>query len=75
MELILGHLYEVWGLHPKDDSKRLLPATGADTSGAIGDDWIIDNASEILGYIIQNDGGILRVSKQCRQRCGKPVMP
>ena len=47
----------------------------ADISGAIGDDWNIDDASEMLGYTIQNDGGILKGFKQWRQRCGKPSMP
>ena len=57
MELILCYLQKRWGLHAKPDSKCVLTAKGADEDTCVGHHWHEEDASMVLGWFVQSDGG------------------
>ena len=57
MEILLAHLRDVWGLHVKADSKRILTVKGAGDDILVGTHWIAEDVSDVLGWPIQADGG------------------
>jgi len=57
MEILLAHLRDVWGLHVKADSKRILTVKGAGDDILVGTHWIAEDVSDALGWPIQADGG------------------
>ena len=57
MEMILAHLRDVWGLTTKAGSKHVIACKGCVDVQATGNGWCLDEIAEILGWLVQSDGG------------------
>ena len=56
IEMILRHLRDVWHLDVKPDSKAYLPARGCPETPPVGELWVREQASLVLGWLLQNNG-------------------
>ena len=57
LELILGHLADVWSLNVKPGSKTIICCRGCPDIQAVGSDWELQDVCVVLGWTFQSDAG------------------
>ena len=58
LDILEGHLKRVWGLTYKDNSRATMVCRGSDAQPADPVRWPLRSSLNILGHIVQNDGGV-----------------